>query len=128
MSLGMDCNAASSVMAKNGMPHHTLAMIGPHSACCGSDNKLSGVFINPAALNQYGSGPTTGLNNQAQLSADKKLGTAHGRKTSNCTGARPLKGRASSKASTSPKENCRTTDAPVQVTVFLSAFQKLASA
>src|SRR5580704_12286764 len=84
-SRGIDCRAASRVMAKNGIPHQTLATMGPQSACRGSDKRLSGAFINPQLTNQCGRGPTSGLNSQAQLSADKKLGTAQGRKTSNCT-------------------------------------------
>src|SRR5688572_10049473 len=41
-SFGIDCNAASKVMAKNGMPNQTFATTGPYSASCGSDRILYG--------------------------------------------------------------------------------------
>src|SRR6185369_3298103 len=101
-------------MAKNGMPHHTLAMIGPHIALKGSERMLDGVLIRPRAASQCGIGPTTGLNIHAQFKPERKLGTAQGRKTSACTMLRPTNGRLSNKARMRPKTNWSTTEAPAQ--------------
>ena len=115
-------------MAKNGIPHQTLAITGPQIAWSGLESRLSGVVISPSRTNQKGRGPTTGLNNQAQFSPDRKLGTAQGRNTRAWMIPRPGKGLSSSRASVSPNVNWSTTDETVQVTVLRSAFQKLASA
>src|SRR5476649_2321719 len=127
MSRGMDCIAASSVIAKNGIPHQTLAMIGPQSAWLGLERILSGALRIPSAKSQCGSGPTTGLNNQAQFSPETKLGTAQGRNVRACASARPRKDRLSKIARLKPNANCRTTDATVQINVFFKALQKLSS-
>src|SRR5262249_10459693 len=101
-------------MAKNGMPHQTLATIGPHMALRGSERMGDGVDIKPGAASQCGIGPMTGLNIQAQLRPERKLGTAQGRKTSAWAMARPRKGRFKSSARIMPKKNCSTTEAPAQ--------------
>src|SRR3982751_5070341 len=44
---GIDFSAASSVMAKNGMPNQILATIGPHIAVEGSDRTLVGSAFSP---------------------------------------------------------------------------------
>src|SRR5471030_3398278 len=44
-SLGIDCNAASNVIAKNGMPNQTFASTGPYSARCGSERILYGSLM-----------------------------------------------------------------------------------
>src|SRR5215207_89999 len=128
MSLGIDWSAARKVIAKNGIPHQTLAMIGPHKAWLGSERMFSGAAISPVANSQCGTGPTTGLNSQAQLRPDRKAGTAQGRKTRACTSARPGNLRLRSKARASPNTNWSATEATVQRTVLRSAFQKFASA
>src|ERR1700742_286569 len=127
MSRGIDCNAASNMMAKKGNPHQTLAMIGPHRACVGLDRMLSGVDIRPSETSQCGTGPTTGLSIQAQLRPDRKLGTAQGRNTRAWTSERPGKERLSSKARTRPRKNWIATDSTVHQIVLDRAFQKLAS-
>ncbi|MNV85567.1 hypothetical protein D3C71_1795340 [compost metagenome] len=108
-------------MAKKGMPHQTLAMIGPHIAYCGSDKILPGWLIRPRSNSQCGIGPMTGLNSHAQLRPAKKEGTAHGRNTSACTRPRPMNGLSSKSARMRPKVNCRNTEAPVHHSVFFNA-------
>ena len=71
------------------MPHHVAATMGPHMAICGSDRMLDGSSISPIAVSQCGIGPITGLNSHAQLSPARKVGTAHGRNTSDCAMPRP---------------------------------------
>src|SRR4051812_42815772 len=70
-SEGIDFSAASSVMAKNGMPNQTLATIGPHMAVEGSDRTLVGSAFSPKSNSQCGSGPTIGLNSQAHVRPDR---------------------------------------------------------
>src|SRR3954452_23680398 len=94
ISSGMAWRAARSVMAKNGMPHQTLATIGPHKASRGSPRMLSGAARMPSAASQWGRGPITGLNSQAKVRPERKLGTAHGTNTSACTTRRPANGSA----------------------------------
>src|SRR6266404_4829114 len=53
----------------------------------------------PSAAIQCGSGPITGLNSQAQVRPERKVGTAQGTKTKAWTRRRPRKGRKSSRAS-----------------------------
>ena len=96
---GIAWSAASSVIAKNGMPHQTLAMIGPHSARLGVAQDVVGLGEHAERESQCGSGPITGLNSQAQLRPERKLGTAQGRKTRAWTSLRPRKGSSSSSAS-----------------------------
>src|SRR3954447_21529125 len=123
----MDWSAASIVIAKNGTPHQTLAMIGPQRAVAGSDRMLLGSFVTPSAVIQCGIGPTTGLNSQAQLRPDRKVGTAHGRNTSAWMIGRPGNGLLSNNARTRPRMNCSRTETTVHCSVFRSAFQKFGS-
>src|SRR3569832_1862678 len=97
-SEGIDFSAASSVMAKNGMPNQMLATIGPHMAVAGSNNTLVGSAFMPCANSQCGSGPMIGLNSQAQVRPERKDGTAQGRNTTAWTTLRPKKGLSSSSA------------------------------
>src|SRR5262245_33598788 len=48
-SEGIDFSAASSVMAKKGIPNQTLATIGPHIAVAGSERIFVGSAFSPSA-------------------------------------------------------------------------------
>ena len=127
ISSGMAWRPASSVMAKNGMPHQTLATIGPHMASRGSPRMLSGAARMPSATSQCGRGPITGLNSQAKVRPERKLGTAQGTKTSACTSRRPANGSRSRRARPKPSANWSRSEAKVHSTVLPRAFQNTGS-
>ena len=67
----------------------------------------------PSAASQCGSGPITGLNSQAQVRPERKVGTAQGTKTRAWTSRRPRNWRLSSRARPKPSRNWKASEPPV---------------